>query len=374
VDFRLGEVPRYGSPEAARRTTCTFQGLAVFCGPMGLRPAQDVLYRNAGNGTFTDVTRQAGLAVDPPRYALGVVTGDYDNDGDSDVYVANDSVQNSLWMNLGNGTFQDVGVRTLTALSGAGQPQAGMGTDFGDYNGDGFLDLVVTNFSHDLNTIYRNVSGKFFVDDSLSVGMGVTQMALSWGTAFYDFDLDGDLDLFIANGHTYPHVDDYNIGTRFKQRNHVFLNESGRLVEVSERSGPGLAIERSFRGAAFADYDDDGDVDVFVVALDEAPLLLRNDTPRRGHYLMVRLVGRESNRDGVGARVIVTAGGRRQIRERKGGGSYLSQSDPRLHFGLGTATIVDAVHVRWPSGRQDALREMAADQVLTITEGQTSGR
>ncbi len=355
---------------AADSVYCAYRGIPVFCGPLGQVPQQDVVYRNDGKGTFTDVTRAAGFALDVPRYSLGVVTADYDDDGDQDVYVANDSVPNSLWRNDGRGKFVDVGVESLVALNADGRAQAGMGTDFGDYDGDGWLDIVVTNFSHDLNTLYRSVSGKFFVDDSMIAGMNATNMELGWGTGFYDFDLDSDLDLFFANGHVYPQVDQYDIGTRYRQKNQLFLNVGrGRMRDATALAGPGFAVERSFRGAAFADYDDDGDVDVLVTALDEPALLLRNEGPVAGHHLRLRLVGRRSNRDGVGARVTVVAGGRRQVRQRQGGGSYLSASDPRLHFGLGSATRAESIEVRWPSGARDVLTNVPADRLIVIEEG-----
>lgn len=359
------KVPRKGETRS-----CTFKGIDVSCGPKEQPPAQDSLYRNNGDGTFTDVTREAGVWLATPRYALGVVVADYDNDGLQDIYVANDSVPSCLWRNQGNGTFVDVGLETLSAVSGSGRSQAGMGTDFGDFNGDGWLDIVVTTFSHDLKTIFRNVGGKFFSDDSAAVGMGVTFMTLSWGTGFYDFDCDADEDLFIANGHVYPEVDARDMGTSYRQRNHLFINQGdGRLLESSAAAGPGFQVERSFRGAAFADYDNDGDVDILVTALDEPALLLNNGSARRGHYLTIALQGTRSNRDGVGARVTVVAQGRTQIRERKGGGSYLSASDPRLHFGLGKAERVERIEVRWPSGLRDVVHDVKADQMITLVEG-----
>ncbi len=219
------------------------------------------------------------------------------------------------------------------------------------------------------------MGGKFFIDDSALAGMNVTHMALSWGVGFYDFDLDDDLDLFIANGHVYPQLDGYQIGTEFRQINHLFINENGRFVESSARSGPGMQVLRSFRGAAFADYDDDGDIDVFLTTLDDVPLLLRNETPRKGrHWLQVRLVGKSSNRDSVGARVTASFAGTQRVRERKGGGSYESANDPRLHFGLGSASTLDLLEVRWPSGKTDVLRNVKADRTITITEGQTAAR
>lgn len=358
-------VPGRGDEDA----DCYYRGMVVYCGPLGQVPLPDVLYRNNGDGTFTDVTKKAGLFLELPRYTLGAVTADFDNDGDQDLYVANDSVQNSLYRNNGDGTFEDIGVRSLAALNTDGRAQAGMGTDAGDYDEDGWIDIVVTNFANDLNTLYRNMGGKFFIDDSMRAGMTVTNMVLSWGTGFYDFDLDGDRDLFTANGHVYPQVDDIEAGTSWNQRNHLFVNQDGKFSEVSASSGPGLKVERSFRGAAFGDYDNDGDVDVVVIAIDDEALLLRNDTPSPGHYLQVQLVGRKSNRDGVGARVTLVAGGRRWIDERMGGGSYLSSNDPRLHFGLGSAAKVDRVEVAWPSGTRDVLLDVAADRVIAITEG-----
>jgi hypothetical protein len=365
-------VPRRGAKNANSKY-CGYRGIPVACGPLGQVPEQDALYRNEGDGRFKDVTREAGLLLDRPRYTLGVVTGDVDNDGRQDVYVANDSVQNSLWKNRGDGKLVDVGISSLSALNADGRAHTGMGTYLRDVDGDGWLDVVVTNFSYDLNTLYRNMSGKMFLDDSARIGLGVTNMALSWGAGFHDFDLDGDLDLMIANGHVYPQVDDYDIGTLYRQRNHLFVNDGKRLVESSAEAGPGFAIERSFRGAAFADYDQDGDVDVLVTAMDELALLLRNDGPGSGSFLEIDLEGTRSNRDGVGARVVVTVGERRIIRERKGGGSYLSASSPTLHFGLGKdVKRVSKVEVRWPSGITDTLTGLAVDRRIEIREGQTA--
>jgi hypothetical protein len=362
-------------PRKDQTRECVFKGVEVACGPKGQPPQQDTLYRNNGDGTFTDVTREAGMWLSTPRYGLGVVVADYDNDGLQDVYVANDSVPSSLWRNQGDGTFTDVGLETLCAVSGSGRSQAGMGTDFGDFNGDGWLDIVLTTFSHDLKTVFRNVEGKYFSDDSAALGLGVTFMTLSWGTGFHDFDGDGDEDLFIANGHVYPEVDTRDLGTSYRQKNHLFVNEDrSRLVESSAAAGPGFQVERSFRGTAFADYDNDGDVDILATAMDEPALLLRNAGARRGHTLTIALQGTRSNRDGVGARVTVVAQGRTQIRERKGGGSYLSASDPRLHFGLGQATHVERVEVRWPSGQRDLLRDVEADQQITLVEGRGAVR
>jgi hypothetical protein len=364
-------VAKRGSPKAVS-SNCAYRGIQVFCGPLGQVPLQDTLYRNNGDGTFTDVTREAGIWLDTPRYGLGVVVSDLDNDGDQDIYVANDSVGNLIWENDGNGRFKEVGLVKLAAFNADGRAQAGMGTDAADYNGDGWIDLVVTNFSQDLNTIYKNMGGRFFLDDSALAGMNITHMNLSWGVGFYDFDLDNDLDLFVANGHVYPMVDGFQIGTEFRQLNHLFKNDGGRFTQSASQAGPGFEVLRSFRAAAFGDYDDDGDVDVFLTTLDDVPLLLRNDTPRNGRrFLQVRLIGEKSNRDAVGARVTATFGGTTRILERKGGGSYQSIADPRLHFGLGTVDKVEVLEVRWPSGVRDVLRDVEVDREITIREGQT---
>ncbi len=356
-------------PRPGESVLCGFKGVPTFCGPKPLVPQQDLLYRNDGDGTFTDVTREAGIWLDKPRYGLGVVTADYDNDGDQDVFVANDSVPNLLWQNRGDGTFIDVAVASMAAVGADGRAQSGMGTDFGDYNADGWLDLVVTTFSEDLNTIYRNGSGRYFVDESSALGMSVSYSTLSWGVGFYDFDNDAALDLFIANGHIYPEMEDSEFGTTYRQANHLFMNEGGvRFVDRAAQAGPGFEIQRSFRGAAFGDYDDDGDVDVLVTAVDDLALLLENESQTAGHWLEIALVGTRSNRDAVGARVTITARGRTQIRERMGGGSFLSSSDPRLHVGLGTAPAAERIEVRWPSGAQDVLTDVQADRRITIIE------
>jgi hypothetical protein len=330
-----------------------------------------VLYRNEGDGRFVDVTREAGVYLETPRYALAVATADFDDDGFQDIFVANDSVENSLWRNRGDGTFVDVAVQTMCALNADGRAQAGMGVDFGDYDGDGWLDIATTSFSHDLNTIFRSVSGEFFLDVSAASGLGVTAMELSWGVGFRDFDLDGDLDLFVANGHIYPEVDTQPLGTSYRQINDLFENVGGgKFEERSHSAGPGFAVARSYRGAAFADYDADGDMDAVVTALDDPILLLENESVRSGHYIVIHLEGTRSNRDGVGARVMLTAGGRTQLRERIGGGSYLCASAPDLHFGLGDADVVERIDVQWPSGLRTGLRGVAANRAIRIVEGE----
>jgi hypothetical protein len=299
-----------------------------------------------------------------------VLFSDLNDDGWPDIFVANDSVPNLLFRNRGNGTFVEEGLLSGTALSGDGRPQAGMGVDAGDYNGDGLPDLVVTNFSHDHNTLYENRPAGTFTDRSYATGIASTAGPyLGWGVKLADMDNDGRLDLFIANGHVYPEVDRQGIGTRYQQRKQLFLGDGRRFRHATGDVGGGLLLEKSSRGAAFGDYDNDGDVDVLVINMNDRPTLLRNDTPRTRHWVTIQLAGTRSNRDGIGARVRVEAGGRRQTTEVRGDGSYLSHSETRAHFGLGAATRVDRVEIRWPSGATDTASGLAADRFYLAREG-----
>ena len=355
----------------ARGTTanCRFMATDVFCGPKRLTGEADILYRNNGDGTFTDVTTAAGI-VDPGYYGFGVVFTDLNDDGWPDVYVANDSVPNLLFRNKRDGTFVEEGLISGAALSGDGRPQAGMGVDAGDYNGDGLPDLIVTNFSHDYNTLYENGPAGIFTDRSYATGIAATAGPyLGWGVKLADFDHDGRLDVFIANGHVYPEVDKHGLGTRYQQPKQLFLNEGKRFRHVTKDVGGGLVTEHSSRGAAFGDYDNDGDIDALVVNMNERPTLLRNDTPRGRHWITLRLVGTKSNRDAIGAKVMVEAGGRRQTTIVRGDGSYLSHSDVRAHFGLGEVTKVTRVEIRWPSGLVQNVGMLAVDQFYVVKEG-----
>jgi enediyne biosynthesis protein E4 len=356
-------------PARAATGNCRFMAADVFCGPKKLTGEKDVLYRNRGDGTFEDVTERARI-TDPGHYGFGVVFSDLNDDGWPDIYVANDSVPNLLFRNQGDGTFAEMGLLSGAALSGDGRPQAGMGADAGDVNGDGLPDLVVTNFSHDYNTLYENGPAGVFTDRSYAAGIAATAGPyLGWGVKFVDMDNDGRLDLFVANGHVYPEVDRHGLGTRYHQPNQLFINEGKRFRHASAEVGGGLLLEKSSRGAAFGDYDNDGDVDVLVVNMNDRPTLLRNDTPRAAHWITLRLVGVKSNRDAIGARVRIEAGGRRQSTEVRGDGSYLSHSDTRAHFGLGTATRVDRIDIRWPSGLVESAAGLAADRFYLAREG-----
>jgi len=356
VAFDPKTTPRLGNAR------CTFLGVLVFCGPRGLTPVQGSLYRNRGDGTFEDATRAAGMWREEPYYGLGAMLTDIDDDGDPDLYVADDATPHLLYINRGDGTFTEEGLLRGVAFSQDGAEQAGMGTDAGDYNGDGRFDIIVTTFSHDTNTLYRNDGDRFEVV-TFAAGLGESTLPqLGWGTAFQDFDGDGWQDLFFANGHVYPQMDGRGLGTAYRQTNQVFRNRGdGTFEDVSSVAGPGMAVEESSRGAAFGDLDDDGDPDVFVTNLDAPPTLLRNERRNGARWLGLRIRGRGLNPDAIGARAWVETDGRRQVREVRAGSSYLSTSDPRLLFGLGTAARVERVEVRWPDGSRARFEGLAPD-------------
>jgi hypothetical protein len=371
LDLYVANYVKFDESIPARGTTanCRFMATDVFCGPKRLTGDPDILYRNNGDGTFTDVTTSAGI-TDPGYYGFGVVFTDLNDDGWPDIYVANDSMPNLLFRNKKDGTFVEEGLISGAALSGDGRPQAGMGVDAADYNGDGLPDLIVTNFSHDYNTLYENGPAGVFTDRSYATGIAVTAGPyLGWGVKLADFDNDGRLDIFIVNGHVYPEVDKHGLGTRYQQQKQLFLNEGKRFRHATKEVGGGLVIEKSSRGAAFGDYDNDGDIDALVVNMNDTPTLLRNDTLRTRHWLTLRLIGTKSNRDSIGAKVIVEAGGRRQTAIVRGDGSYMSHSDVRAHFGLGEVTKVSRVEIRWPSGLVQNVEALAVDQFYVVKEG-----
>lgn len=364
-------VPRRGaSPD------CRYMGVDVMCGPKGLTGERDTLYRNNGDGTFTDVTEAAGIAQ-PGHYGFGVLFSDLDGDGWPDIFVANDSVANFLFRNNGNGTFSERGLASGLALSGDGRAQAGMGADAADYDGDGRLDVFITNFSQDHNTLYRNTAGGFFADVSHQSRVVTPSLAyLGWGTGFADFDNDGLLDLFVANGHVYPEIDRTGTRSRYRQPNQLFRNTGkGLFRDVSGEAGAGLLIQQSSRGAAFGDVDNDGDVDVLVINMNGRPTLLRNDTQPVHNWIALKLAANSPNRDAIGARVWIEDGGSLQVAEVRSGGSYLSHNDMRVRFGLGRRTDVPPVTVRWPDGGVERFDGLAANaiQVLRQGEGRPAG-
>ena len=366
VDLDLNHLPEFGSS-----VFCQYRGIPVSCGPRGLPGGRDRLYHNKGDGTFEDVSERLG--IDPNAYyGLGVVWGDYDNDGWLDLYVANDSSPSLLYHNNGDGTFTEVGVPAGVAFSADGREQAGMGVDFGDYDNDGWLDLVKTNFSDDTNNLYHNNGNGTFDDLGGASGFApISVPFLGFGVRFFDYDNDGWKDIFVANGHVNPQVDAHQFGVTYAQRNFLFHNlRNGRFEEVGLRSGAVMRVPKVSRGLATGDFDNDGRLDVLVSHLDAAPSLLRNEGGNRAHWIRIKTVGSKSNRDGFGARVQVVAAGLTQIDEVRANSSYLSASDPRLHFGLGRATRVDLILIRWPSGQMDKIQNEQADQDLVIKEGQ----
>ena len=356
--------------------TCHFMNIDVACGPRPLPGEPDRLYHNtgpsAGSGQarrFVDVTKRAG-AIDPGHYGFSVLFGDLDDDGWPDIYVANDSTPNLFFRNRHDGTFVEQALQSGIAVTADGREQSGMGVDAGDYDGDGRLDIVKTNFSQDYTSLYHNDGDGLFTDVSYRSGLAATLgKYLGWGVGFVDLDNDGLLDLFIANGHIYPDIARTGTST-FKQRNQVFRNVGGgRFRHATDEIGGPLLIEKSSRGTAFGDFDDDGDVDVLVSVLDEGPMLLRNET-KGGHWITLRLEGTVSNRSAIGAKVTVEAAGRRHVAEVRSGGSYVSQNDKRIHVGLGAATTVDRVSIRWPNGKvETTTTALAADRFYVAREG-----
>jgi hypothetical protein len=360
-------------PQRGKNEKCGYMGAPVFCGPQGYPGDADVLYRNNGDGTFADVTERAGIR-DPGYYGYGVIFGDLDNDGWPDIYVANDGNPNFLFHNNRNGTFTETGLLSGTALNEAGRAQSGMGVSAADYDNDGLFDIFVTNFAGDTNTLYRNLGKLLFIDRTAPAGMGEVSLPyLGWGTGIEDFDNDGLRDIFVANGHVYPEVDALNIGQHYMQRKELYRNlGEGRFKEIAGDLDGDLLTPRAARGTAFADFDNDGDIDVLAVNLNDRPNLYRNESENGNHWITFRLEGVRSNRDAIGARIEIDAGGRMQAGEVRSGSSYLSHNDIRVHFGLGDSDRVDRVRVRWPNSPIQELTSLAADRVVTIREGQSA--
>jgi len=365
VDLDLKHLPRFGEGPY-----CQYRGIPVSCGPRGLKGGRDRLYHNNGNGTFTDITEK--LNIDPNgNYGLGVIWLDYDLDGCLDLYVADDSSPSMLYHNDCKGGFTEVGTEAGTAYSADGKEQAGMGIDSVDYDNDGWPDIVKTNFSDDSNNLYHNDHRGEFTDMAGPANFGSISIPfLAFGVKFLDLDNDGWKDIFVANGHVNPQVDQHSFGITYAERSLLFHNlHDGKFSEIGTMAGPALSRQYVARGAATADFFNRGAEDLLVSVLDGSPLLLRNQSSPRGHWLRIKTIGTRSNRDGFGARVEIKAGGVTQTAEVRANSSFESASDPRLHFGLGTATTVDSIAVRWPSGKVDHLDSQAADQELVIEEG-----
>lgn len=346
---------------------CRYRGIRVQCGPRGMVATRDRFFENRGNGRFADVSEASGIGAVPNAYGLGVMWADYDNDGDHDIYVANDSIANYLFQNNGDKTFSEVALLAGVALSANGSEQAGMGVDFGDYDSDGLMDLAVTNFSDDYNALYRNEGDGIFLDVSYRAGLAEPTWAkLSWGIQFADLDLDGDLDIVIADGHVYPEVDRHDFGLRYRQPNSAFLNSGdGSFLPVGISPDPSNAA--SSRGLAIGDINNDGALDILIANLDAAPTLLVGRSPAK-HWLMVDLVGTTSNRSAIGARVTVETSAGSQIRDVRSGGSYQSHCDLRVHFGLGGVAEVDVLRIRWPNGTEQRMESVKSDRIVRVKE------
>jgi hypothetical protein len=370
LDLKTAPLPETGP--------CLYKGVMVACGPPGLDGGKNILYQNNGNGTFTDVSEKTGILKTTGTYGLGVLIADFDNDAWPDIYVANDSAPATLYRNNHDSTFTDIAAEAGAAYSGDGKPQAGMGVAAGDFNGDGWLDIFKTNFSGDTSTLYKNNGLQnntlIFDDVTFSAGIGVNTRWLGWGCGFADFDNDGWLDIFLVNGHVYPEVEKLTTEAGYLQRKVLYRNlRDGNFADITTQLGGALTEPTASRGCAFGDYDNDGDLDVVINPVNDVPVLLRADSSIKNNWLAVRTLGVQSNRSGIGARVIVKYEDGGKVRtlfdETRSGGSYYSQNDLRLHFGIGQATKAQSVEVRWPSGTVDKLSDVLASQVLVIKEG-----
>jgi hypothetical protein len=360
IVFDIAENPWCGLKE---------KGIRAYCEPDNFPAQSDTLYRNIGDGTFTDVTKSAGI-YNITGKGLGVVWSDYNNDRTPDIYVANDSTENLFYRNNGDGTFEEIGFMVGVALSEDGAAENGMGTAFGDWNNDGWFDLTVTNYAQQTNTLYHNDADGFFTDATATTKTAqVTYPYLGWATAFIDYDNDGYQDLFVANGHLHENLAELGQEGTYGQRNLLFRNNSnGTFTEISETLGPGMKLTDVSRGATFADYDLDGDIDIVVTNSNTAPRLLRNDGGNRKNWLQIRLTATNGSTDAIGARVKITTGKLTQTREVRSGDGYLSQQDLTLHFGIGDSEQVDSIEVQWQTGAKQLIGSVPANQMLSLEE------
>ncbi len=373
LDFELADAERELRPYLAREAGGT--AIVGYPHPDNFNGVPDVLYRNDGGGVFADVTKEAGV-FNPNGKGMGLACADYDNDGDMDIFVANDQTENFLYRNNADGTFTDVGLASGMAYDRDGRTQSGMGSDFGDYNNDGLPDMILTVYQGESNALYLNEGRGFFSDVAFPADLAVPSLPyVSWGTAFFDYDNDGYRDIFVANGHVLDNVEEFDSSSRYAQPNQIFRNlgaDAGRrwrFQDVSAAVGIAVSEAHPSRGAAFGDYDIDGDIDIFVLNLNESATLLRNDGGNHNHWLRVKTAGTHGNRNGIGARVRVEAGDLVLTDQVVSGGSYLSHSDLKLSFGLGSREGADRIEVRWPSGIVDVLVDVKANQVITVLEG-----
>jgi len=369
MDLATAPVPESGP--------CLYKSVMVACGPPGLQGGKNILYHNNGDGTFTDVSEAAGILGANGTYGLGVLTADFDNDGWPDIYVADDSSASALYQNKKNGKFQDIAIEAGCALSADGKPQAGMGVSAADYDMDGNLDIVKTNFAGDTPSLYRNQGGANFEDTTFTAGLGAHTQFLGWGCGFFDMDNDGWPDILICNGHVYPEVEQLKTEAGYAQRKLLYQNlHNGHFADISFQVGPGISEPSTSRGAAFGDFDNDGDIDIVVNCVNDYPQLLRCDSKLANNWIKVRTIGTKSNRSGIGARLACVSQvpgeskPHRQIDEVRSGGGYFSQNDLRVHFGLGKAEKVDLLEIRWPSGQIDTIKNVKPNQLIYVKEGE----
>ena len=369
LDLATAPVPESGP--------CLYKSVMVACGPPGLQGGKNILYHNNGDGSFSDVSEAAGIFRANGTYGLGVLTADFDNDGWPDIYVANDSTASALYHNKKNGTFEDIAIEAGCALSPDGKPQAGMGVAAADYDLDGNLDIVKTNFAGDTPSLYHNLGGGSFEDATFTAGLGAHTQYLGWGCGFLDFDNDGWPDILICNGHVYPEVEQLKTEAGYAQRKLLYRNlRNGYFADISLQAGSGISDPVASRGCAFGDFDNDGDIDIVVNTVNDYPQLLRCDSKQANNWIKVRTIGTKSNRSGIGVRLkCVThvpgeAKPHQQIDEVRSGGSYISQNDLRVHFGVGKAEKIDVLEVRWPSGQVDTIKDIKVNQLIFVKEGE----
>src|SRR4051794_11838653 len=364
IDLDLATAP---TPSSG---VCRYKGIPVACGPPGLSGGHNALYHNRGDGTFEDVSDRSGITRASGTYGLGVSTLDFDDDGWVDLYVANDSNPSALYRNNHDGTFTDNGVISGCAYSQDGKPQAGMGVAVGDFDRNGTMDVFKTNFAGDTSTLYSNLGDGHCEDRTFAAGIGMNTRWLGWGTGFVDFDNDGWLDLFLSNGHVYPEVAQLKTEAGYKQRKVIYRNQgNGRFHDITGDVGPPATDPKAGRGAAFGDYNDDGQIDVAIANVNDMPDLYRLNGNPANHWVTLTLVGVASNRDAIGARVRCVTGAVEQSQEVRGGGSYLSQNDFRVHFGVGAAARIERLDVRWPNGREETWGPLDVDRFHTLKEG-----
>ena len=365
VDFNPATTPTPGEG-----SSCVWKGVAVMCGPRGLPGAKNILYKNMGDGTFSDVTAAAHIDQTGGHYAFSVSTLDFDDDGWPDIYVACDSAPSILYHNNHDGTFTDVAVMAGVAFNEDGREQAGMGSSIADYNGDGRLDIFKTNFSDDTPTLYRNDGDGVFTDVTYAAGLGLHTQYLGWGTMFLDFDNDSWPDLILANGHVYPEVDQFHLGSGYMEPRLLYHNNgNATFTDVSAQAGPAFTVVSSARGLAVGDLWNDGRMSVVINNVYDRPSLLVNSAHYDNHWIAFHTIGTRSNRDGIGAKVTVKVGSRTLVDEVRSGSSYVSQNDLRVHFGLGSAKKIDYVQVRWPSGLVERFLDLSVDGFHNLQEG-----